>query len=302
MNKNRGNFSMNENLIGKKIMELREEKNLTQSELAEMLGVSDKMISKWECGETNPNLNLLPKIADCFNTNIDSLFNHRHSYKDDIIQTVFDYMQTLDHSEELNTLRNIMFWGLYGLGHKYCILYNGKEVAEEIMRECPIPDTLGRPTTHTDFHGYVKSYENKTLNMQVINLRPDDNFKAVFEKYDDYKSVFETLAIPNAGKILKYLYTDTSPQECTLKYISEQTGADEETVEKIVNLMQPWITEAVINGEKTKIYQIFPSEEILTLISVLYGYTTDWRGNFGDTHPVDVNGKKAQGKIIKGDE
>ena len=86
---------MNENIIGKKILELREEKNLTQRDLAEILGVSDKMVSKWECGETSPNLNLLPAIADAFDTNIDTLFNHRHDYKDDIMQAVFDYMQTL---------------------------------------------------------------------------------------------------------------------------------------------------------------------------------------------------------------
>ena len=291
------------NNIGKKIMELREEKNLTQSELAEMLGVSDKMVSKWECGETNPNLNLLPAIADCFNTNIDSLFNHRHNFKDDIKQTVFEYMQTLEHSEELTTLRNIAFQALDGLCHKYCIIFNGREVAEEVLkeRENYTPEMLGRPSTYTDFHGYVKSYENDTLNIQVINIRPEDNFKAVFEKYDEYRPVFETLAIPNAGKVLKYLCTDTTPEDCTLKYISEQTGVDEVTVEKIVNLMEPWVTEAVINGEKSKIYKIFPNDEILTLICTVYGYVTNWGGNLSDMRPCDINGKRAQGRIIKGE-
>ena len=288
---------MNENIIGKKISELREVKNLTQSELAEILGVSDKMISKWECGETNPNLNLLPAIADAFDINIDDLFNHRHNYKDDIMQSVFDYMQTLDHSEELITIRNIAFKALHGLCHKYVGVFNGKQVADEILHENPVPDFHGRPSTHIDFHGYTKSFENKTLNMQVINIRPEDNFEAVFEKYDEYRSVFEILALPNVGKLLKYLYTDTSPENCTLKYLSEQTGVDEETIEKIVALMS-WTGEAVINGEKVKTYQVFPCDEIFTLICTAYGRHVDWKGNFMDMR-VFVDGKKSDGRIIK---
>jgi len=36
--------------IGKFILEIRKQKGMTQKELAEQIGVSDKTISKWECG------------------------------------------------------------------------------------------------------------------------------------------------------------------------------------------------------------------------------------------------------------
>ena len=41
---------MNQYVTGAVIKELREKKKITQSELAKMLGVSDKTISKWETG------------------------------------------------------------------------------------------------------------------------------------------------------------------------------------------------------------------------------------------------------------
>ena len=41
---------MNNEKIGKFILELRKQKGMTQKELAEKVGVSDKTISKWECG------------------------------------------------------------------------------------------------------------------------------------------------------------------------------------------------------------------------------------------------------------
>ena len=269
-----------ENLLGKKIMELREVKNLTQAELAEKLGVSDKMISKWECGETNPNLNLLPAIADCFDTNIDSLFEHKHNYREDIARTVFDYMANHGDDGELDSMRNITFQALYGLTHKYAAKYNGKEVADELLEKYPAPDVLGRPSRYVNSHGYSTSIENKSLNMQVINLTPEDNYKDMFDKYEDYRHIFEILAIPDAGKILKYLYIDNSPQDCTLEYISEQSGADIETVEKIVNLLESSLSEATINGEKTNIYSISLPDELFTVLCATYMFSTDYHGNF----------------------
>ena len=41
---------MNQELTGKFIAHLRKEKNLTQKELADKLGISDKTVSKWETG------------------------------------------------------------------------------------------------------------------------------------------------------------------------------------------------------------------------------------------------------------
>ena len=41
---------MNQKQIGRYIAEKRRIKNLTQAQLAEQLGISDKTVSKWECG------------------------------------------------------------------------------------------------------------------------------------------------------------------------------------------------------------------------------------------------------------
>lgn len=50
---------MNQYVTGAVIKELREKKKITQSELAKMLGVSDKTISKWETGKGYPDITLL---------------------------------------------------------------------------------------------------------------------------------------------------------------------------------------------------------------------------------------------------
>ena len=54
---------MNQYVTGAVIRKLREQKNMTQAELAEVLQVSDKAISKWETGHGYPDITLLEPLA-----------------------------------------------------------------------------------------------------------------------------------------------------------------------------------------------------------------------------------------------
>lgn len=52
---------------------LRKEKNLTQSELAEKLGITNKAVSKWETGEAMPDTAQLLPLAEIFGVSVDEL-------------------------------------------------------------------------------------------------------------------------------------------------------------------------------------------------------------------------------------
>lgn len=53
---------------------MRKKANITQSELARMLGVSQANISQWENGEALPRADKLPALAEALNCKIDDLF------------------------------------------------------------------------------------------------------------------------------------------------------------------------------------------------------------------------------------
>lgn len=59
--------------IGERIIKLRKKNNLTQEKLAELLCVSPQAVSKWERGVANPDLYLIPSIAEVFNVSSDHL-------------------------------------------------------------------------------------------------------------------------------------------------------------------------------------------------------------------------------------
>lgn len=62
--------------IGKKITELRKKKGLSQEELAEKIGVARQTISKWELGETSPDLKQAKELSNIFNISLDELTNN----------------------------------------------------------------------------------------------------------------------------------------------------------------------------------------------------------------------------------
>lgn len=59
--------------MSKSIIAQRKKRGLTQEEFAEKLGVSSAAVSKWERGISTPELNMVCKIADCFEISVDEL-------------------------------------------------------------------------------------------------------------------------------------------------------------------------------------------------------------------------------------
>ena len=66
---------MNQYVTGAVIKDLREKNKMTQLQLADKLGVSDKTVSKWETGKGYPDITLLEPIADAFSVSVTELIS-----------------------------------------------------------------------------------------------------------------------------------------------------------------------------------------------------------------------------------
>ena len=64
--------------VAANISQLRTAKGLTQLQLAEILSYSDKAVSKWERGESVPDIYVLKQIADLFEVSVDYLITPEH--------------------------------------------------------------------------------------------------------------------------------------------------------------------------------------------------------------------------------
>lgn len=86
---------MKKQTLGMMILSLRKAKGMTQLELAEKMGVTDKAVSKWERDLSYPDINTIPKLADLFDTSVDELMQgqtvmkeNKKNRKSDIVDTV----------------------------------------------------------------------------------------------------------------------------------------------------------------------------------------------------------------------
>ena len=97
----RGN--MDQVKIGKFIADLRKEKGLTQRELAETMGVSDKTISKWECGNGMPEMSMLMPLCRVLGINVNELLSGERLSEDSYSRKAEEnIMNLIQEKEERN--------------------------------------------------------------------------------------------------------------------------------------------------------------------------------------------------------
>ena len=103
---------MDQSAIGSYIARKRREKNLTQEQLAQQLGVSNKTISKWENGKCMPDYSIIRRLCEALQVTLPELMDGEDAAEDSV--RVYDDAQILDllrRTQELERQKGI----LYGL-------------------------------------------------------------------------------------------------------------------------------------------------------------------------------------------
>ncbi len=92
--------------LGENIKKLRHEKGITQENLADFLGVTFQSVSRWERGESYPDITVLPEIADFFKVSVDELLG---------VNKAIDEVELTKLLEEYDNLR-------WDAEHKWAVL------------------------------------------------------------------------------------------------------------------------------------------------------------------------------------
>jgi len=92
---------MNQEKIGRFIAELRKEKRMTQIDLANKLGITDRAISKWENGRGMPDLSLLPPLCEILDVSINELLSGARLDKKDYQEKLEEnIINTIDYTDK----------------------------------------------------------------------------------------------------------------------------------------------------------------------------------------------------------
>ena len=104
-----------------KLMTLRKEKGMSQEFLADKLFVSRQTVSKWENGETTPDLDNLINLASLFNITLDELVFNKKSITEKQQQPIF-YNNSKNTNTNLGDLFNRFWWLIFPIGGGIMVL------------------------------------------------------------------------------------------------------------------------------------------------------------------------------------
>lgn len=103
---------MNQEKIGKFILQIRKEKNMTQQELADSIGVSDKAVSKWENGRGMPDLSLIKPLCNILGITINELLSgeklSKGSYQEKLEENILNTIYTDKKLKQTNKIFKII--------------------------------------------------------------------------------------------------------------------------------------------------------------------------------------------------
>ena len=86
--------------IAENIRKLRHNLNLSQEQLAERLGVRFQAVSKWERGETYPDIELLPSIASFFGISVDDLLGTNEIEENIAAEKIVEALRMYDFQKD----------------------------------------------------------------------------------------------------------------------------------------------------------------------------------------------------------
>ncbi len=267
---------MSECRFSKKLNELRNAAGLTQAELANVLSVSDKVISKWENGLSSPDIDMLVRIADYFGVSTDVMLGKEKDSAGGTAERVMDEFKEMDKVQAILAAFDIsralvpaMFDSMAKTGGNEEL--SMPSVNRALARNC---------ISNEDF--YNLSVCTEDVNMAVMLFRNRNDFQWLNDRGKNQKiaELFAFLSDVDALSICYYVHSKQCSWDFTVEYIAEHTGVSVEKTKQIldtsVGLELCARRKAHLLSGETDIYSTLGDGDVLALITLAYERQNDW--------------------------
>lgn len=150
-------------IIAGNIGRLRRDAGLTQLDLAERLNYSDKAVSKWERGESIPDVMTLKAVADCFSVSVDYLLRADHPVEAEV-RREYTRRQRRNH-RIITVMACVLVWLLAAF------VYTGIDVALPMARQqLWMAYVYAVPVTLIVLLVFNSIWGNRRLNFAIISI------------------------------------------------------------------------------------------------------------------------------------
>lgn len=223
--------------IGRFIAECRKEKGLTQSQLAEMLNITDKAVSKWETGKGLPDVSIMIELCNILGINVNELLSGERlsekNYQEKANENIVSMIKVADENRK-NKNRTILLFVTIISVFLICRLaigiYQSIEVGvkyDERIMQCEITENditykvNGLSIIHTERE--IVNTETETLIFITNRMLLENKIRSHYETWDSMAqlnngedvhfsssiTIDKNKDIPNCKEKIKVYYTNT---------------------------------------------------------------------------------------------
>ncbi|MCL2212513.1 MAG: helix-turn-helix domain-containing protein [Oscillospiraceae bacterium] len=177
---------MNLKEFGQNVRFLRRESNISQEELAAALGVSYQAVSKWERGESLPDIAMAPQIAIYFNVTLDELFGMEQERRNKSIAEIQEksdkIMKEQGSAASIEFLKGVIHE--YPYAHNLWLQYGYRLGGLEIIGDAPTNEQM-----HEAIAVFEKIISRKAP--EYFTTRAIHGISYIYHKFGDDKKAIE---------------------------------------------------------------------------------------------------------------
>ncbi len=231
------------------IKRLRQEKNLTQEQLAAKLGVSAQAVSKWETSETYPDGTLLVPLAQALDVSLDVLFDNNSVSMADVSSRIMSLIYNTKAKERFNVARDICWQIERGLFNCCMEIEKGYD-----------PNDI----KNTKSASYILENEGFTMVSNgkepffAVFPQPEEGFGHFLEVKEELRKIFEALSHKDTVNALIYLYQEGRDYVFESSVLAKECEIGNDQIDAVLEdlrmLKVVWGQEVTINGKKRMLY------------------------------------------------
>ncbi|MBQ4055074.1 MAG: helix-turn-helix transcriptional regulator [Clostridia bacterium] len=228
------NTSFNKNEFCRNLTELRKGKGMTQKELAAELGISDKTYSKWETGDTEPDLTGLCRLAEILAVSPAYLLGGDSvGSEEDFINSRYD---NLSPAECLSKAFELQFYTIRGLAN---CSFREKGDWHNVVAEIP-PNRVSWNNSHsiTSFaatNTYHMMYNGDDANISLSMMPAEDKMRWIIDERELLSDYFSLIGDRDFLSCLRHMISADFSLRYSTDYLADKTGLP---LEKVTELLE----------------------------------------------------------------
>ena len=248
--------------IGENIKRYRLEKGMTQEQLANIVGVSNQAVSKWECDGSIPDGLLFVPIADALGVSTDNLFGRETSYEKDVYSGIIRLIGKVPYEKRMEKVREICWQtekGLFSTTGYEPYKYNPDDLKDKDASSYVLND-----------YGFTSISNRREIQFYSLFPEPPEGFDVLKQYLERFRELFEALGDEYVIKSFFAIYAKPYGYIFEKEVLAAECGIPDDRIDDVMKKLsfaaKP--KDVTINGEKRTVYTANQRHELIAMLAV----------------------------------